>query len=201
MGRHFTLVTDHKPLTSIFSPDKTISPAAAARLQRYAAFLSGQSYSIEYRNTKDHSNADGLSRLPLRSGDKEPVNYTLDLMYVDMERSQLDPLPVTAQQVKLHTQRDLVISKAYEATRLGWSVLTHYDPSRPLRVACDASPYGIGGVLSNIMPDGKERPIAYASRSLNPAEPNYAQIDKEALALVWGVKKFYMYLWAVTSRW
>ena len=120
-GRHFTLVTDHKPLTSIFSPDKTISPAAAARLQRYAAFLSGQSYSIEYRNTKDHSNADGLSRLPLRSGDKEPGNYTLDLMYVDMERSQLDPLPVTAQQVKLHTQRDLVISKAYEATRLGWS--------------------------------------------------------------------------------
>ena len=73
-------------------------------------------------------------------------------------------------------------------------VLTHYDPGRPLRLACDSSPVGIGAFLSHIMEDGSERPIAFTSRTLTKAERNYSQIDKEALALVWGVKKFHLYL-------
>ena len=74
-------------------------------------------------------------------------------------------------------------------------VLCHYDAQLPLKLATDASPYGIGCVLSHVFPNGSERPIAFASRTLNQAEKAYSQIDKEALALYWGVRKFNTYLY------
>ena len=48
-------------------------------------------------------------------------------------------------------------------------VSTHYDPSLPLRLACDASPVRLGAKT--------ERPIAFASRKLTKTEEEYAQID------------------------
>ena len=67
------------------------------------------------------------------------------------------------------------------------SLLVHYSPDKEILLSCDASPYGVGAVLSHRMKDGSEQPVAYASRSLAPAEKNYAQLDKEALAIVFGV--------------
>ena len=64
-GRCFTLVTDHKLLTTILSPCKGTPSLAAARLQRWAIILSAYWYQIEYKCTKDHRNADGLSRMPI----------------------------------------------------------------------------------------------------------------------------------------
>ncbi|PFX20001.1 Transposon Tf2-11 polyprotein [Stylophora pistillata] len=69
---------------------------------------------------------------------------------------------------------------------LSAKVLTHYDVKLPLVLACDASSYGIGAVISHIMENGEERPIAFASRTLSSSEKNYGQIDKEALAIIYG---------------
>ena len=72
-------------------------------------------------------------------------------------------------------------------------VLSHYDPAKPLIMSCDASPYGIAAVLSHRMPNCDDRPIAFASKTLTPAEQNYCHLKKEALAIIFGVKKFHEY--------
>eukprot|EP00731_Ephydatia_muelleri_P001907 Em0001g1907a len=50
-------------------------------------------------------------------------------------------------------------------------------------------------LIAHIMDDGSERPVGYASRSLSQAEKGYSQLDKEALAIVFGVTKFNSYLY------
>ena len=66
-------------------------------------------------------------------------------------------------------------------------VLAHYNPPLPICLAGDASAYGIGAVISHILPDGTERPVVYTSRTLSSTERNYSQLKKEALSLIYGV--------------
>ena len=66
------------------------------------------------------------------------------------------------------------------------TLLVHFNPSRKLTLMCNASPYGVGAVLSQIDAQGIKRPVAYASRTLSQPEKNYSQLEKEALALIFG---------------
>ena len=75
-------------------------------------------------------------------------------------------------------------------------VLVHFDPEKPVGIACDASDVGIGVVLFHRFQDGSERPVANASKTLTAAERNYSQIHKEALSIIYGLRKFYQFLYA-----
>ena len=87
--------------------------------------------------------------------------------------------------------------EAFESSKeklLASDCLTHYDLQKPIRLKCDASPEGIGACLTHRMPDGSEQPIAFTSRTLSAAEKGYAQLEKEALGLINGVRQFHKYL-------
>ena len=73
-------------------------------------------------------------------------------------------------------------------------ILAHFDPKLSIILATDSSDGGVGAVISHRYSDNTERPIAYASMTLNKSERNYSQVEKDALAIIFGVKKFYNYL-------
>ena len=77
-------------------------------------------------------------------------------------------------------------------------VLAHYDVSKPLKLYCDASSTGLGACLVHVLSDKSERPVAYASRTLTVPEQNYAQIELEALAIIFAMCRFHQYLYGRT---
>ena len=74
-------------------------------------------------------------------------------------------------------------------------VLAHFDPSLPLGIACDASAARIGATLFHCYSDESERPIANISKTLTASQHNYSQLQKEALAIIYALKKFFQYLY------
>ena len=73
-------------------------------------------------------------------------------------------------------------------------VLKFFDPQKPTTLSVDASSRGLGAVLLQ-----NEGPIAYASKSLTSCQQNYAQIEKEMLAIVFGCTKFHDFLYGLPS--
>ncbi|KAL5518093.1 hypothetical protein EMCRGX_G003773 [Ephydatia muelleri] len=121
-GCTFILVTDHKPLIALFGPTKATPALAANRLARWALMLSQYQYSIEYRKTSDHSNADALSRLPVgpdanfdeEEGDAD-VDTVCTIKTVSLQLKPTDPETLAKESAK-----DPIISNVMRYTREGW---------------------------------------------------------------------------------
>ena len=149
-GRSFTIVTDHKPLLQLFG-EKPVSPMASARITRWQMLLGAHQYEIRYKPGKEHCNADGLSRLPLKSQETEEEVSFIHLL------SELDSSPITAQEIKSSLKKDLTLSRVREYLRSGWpsknalddQFLSFYSKRDELSVEDDIVLYGPRVVVPN----------------------------------------------------
>ena len=126
-GHHFNLVTDHKPLLTLFNERHAIPPQASARIQRWALTLAAYEYNLSCKSTTAHGNADGLSRLPL--GDA-PSNTPQPAELVLLLKS-LEEAPVTSKQIKCWTSKDLTLSQVLSCVQQGWPSICPQEELKP----------------------------------------------------------------------
>ena len=122
-GHKFVLQTDHQPLTTLFNETKSIPVQASSRIQRWALLLASYEYTIVFRSTSKHANADAMSRLPLPD---KPTSTPVPAEFVLMIE-KLDKAPITSTQIANWTKKDPVLAKVSQYIQLGWLVrLTMY---------------------------------------------------------------------------
>lgn len=114
-GHRFTIYSDHKPLQHLFSENKTVPAMASARIQWWALTLGAYSYQITYKPGGSHSNADGLSRLPLQEHPSAiPLPGDANLLLDNLQST-----PMTAALVKSWIDRELTLSRVRSMVIMG----------------------------------------------------------------------------------
>ena len=125
-GRRFTLLTDHKPLLSIFGSKNGIPAHSANRLQRWALTLLGYDFEIQYRRTENFGQADALSRLISKYPTEEEDAVIAALSAEDHAESCLvdaiRALPVTAAEIKRATMADPILLQVIQFVQSGWPI-------------------------------------------------------------------------------
>jgi RNase H-like domain found in reverse transcriptase/Reverse transcriptase (RNA-dependent DNA polymerase)/Integrase zinc binding domain len=145
------------------------------------------------------SKIEAIKRWPLPKNEKQLKGFLGVLGYYRRFIKDFAKIikPLTAQLRKgekiNHSEEFIQTFEKCKNLLMSSDVLAYPDFSRPFNLTCDASKYAISGILSQ-GPIGKDRPVAFASRTLSRAEENYSVIEKEFLAIVWACKYFRPYL-------
>ena len=152
------------------------------------------------------SNVNALMEIPVPDNQKQLLRFmctaTYYLKFVSGFASMAEPL-------RRLLKKDVVWSWTPECQRafdkikqavVNPPILAHFDTSAETIMACDASGTALGACLSRLSADGQERPVAFASRSLTPAERKYSASEREALAharasRIWACEKWNFYLY------
>lgn len=152
---------------------------------------------------KAKSKVDAIVNAPKPSNQKELSSCLGLAVFYDRFLSNrslnLKPLYDLQNSVKFNWNSEC--DKAFEWVKnelISPRVLAHYDRKETLLLACDASDYGISAILSHKYADGSERPIAFASKRIAKKELNRTILDKEAMAIVFGFKRFFQYVFGKT---
>ena len=115
-GHRFNLVTDHKPLLSLLQEHRAIPTTTSNRIQRWALTLSMYDYTISFKPSTTHSNADALSRLPIVCNQEDPpIPAETVLLLETMSES-----PVSVEQIRSWSSRNPVLSRVLQLILSGW---------------------------------------------------------------------------------
>ena len=132
-ARHFTLITDHKPLTQILHPEKSLPVLCISRMANYADYLAHFDYDVIFKTSKQNANADYCSRAPLPSTiysiqslnplQREEVGDLDDFDLFTVHQTQ--QLPVTAEAIARETRRDSHLGKIVQLLIGGQDLARH----------------------------------------------------------------------------
>ncbi|XP_061722555.1 uncharacterized protein K02A2.6-like isoform X1 [Cydia pomonella] len=112
-GKRFTLVTDHKPLISIFGPQTGVPSMTSSRMQRWALLLMAYDFDIQYVDSAGNC-ADALSRLPIgQSKEADPpeqsyLHFASDALFLDCN------------EIRLKTAKDPLLGRVVNYIKNGW---------------------------------------------------------------------------------
>ncbi len=122
-----SLHTHHRSqaTTCLIGEEKAIPQQTSPRIQRWALTLSMYDYSLKFKGTAEHSNADALSRLPLPHS-VSPVVLPEIVMVMEL----VDKTPIIVDILKTWTRKDKVLSRVSQYVITGWPETTTVEPYR-----------------------------------------------------------------------
>jgi len=176
-GRAFHIITDHKPLLQLLGEGKPVPVHTAARLQRYSLILASYKYKLLFRPTRQHIDADAMSRLPMRDT-FDPTSDNVNCNFFDTTSN------VSALLIKKSTLRDPLLSKVYNYTIGGWPTTTGPSLSA-FRMRKDELSVDCGCLLWGqrvIIPPNLRKPIL---DELHVAHPGMTRMKALARSYVW----------------
>ncbi|VDP18994.1 unnamed protein product [Schistosoma margrebowiei] len=122
-GRHFTILTGHKPLLAIFGSTKGIPIYTANRLQRWGTTLLGYDFKIKYQPTTDFGQVDALSRLidsQVKQEDTLAAAIETETEVHRVLEDAVDGLPVTFKAIKEATENDKTLREVSDYLLTNW---------------------------------------------------------------------------------
>ena len=179
-GHHFILQTDHQPLLTLFNEDKSVPQQASNRIQRWAWKLAAYEYTIAFRTSKQHANADAMSRLPLR----ETRKLSPDLPEVILMMENMDDSPISSHDIAVRTKRDPLMSQVYRYIQEGWPT-TYDEELKPYAVRKEELSTQHGCIVWGsrvVIPPSARDPILC---ELHAGHPGVSRMKALARSFVW----------------
>ena len=100
MSHKFQLITDHKPLVTIFYLNKDVLEMAASRLATIGNYSVSYDYEMKYQPSTLLGNADGLSCLPLQADESVEQDDFREIV-CELEEHQLQSLPKQTSDIRI----------------------------------------------------------------------------------------------------
>ena len=181
-GRKFEAWTDHKPLLGLLGEKRGIPAMASGRIIRWALTLAGYDYNLKYVPGAKISNADCLSRFPMKSTDREVPDVGEEVLLVE----HMDYNSITADDIRRWTDREPTLSKVRQAILSGWKSVDTSEPDvQPYYTRRDELSVLKGCILwgSRVVmpPQGRER----ITDELHSTHPGIVKMKSLARAYMW----------------